>query len=534
MASVQLKPGQVAEVPLSLLIPDPDQPRKAFPAADLKLLVDSIKADGIVHPLIVRPGPKGKYTLIDGERRYRAAEKAGLKRVPALLRDQADNAAQLRITQAMVNTLRQDISPLDRARMFADLQAREKLSPKLIADRMSQRGMKVTKQQVEDSIRLLELPAWAKEYFDAGKLSAAAGAAILPAMAPHAKKAEILEHLRDALDDELGYTNEIDAKEVTRALGAAYYNVAVHLDQTGSFAGSKTVYFDWRKVCNGCEHLRRHGKDGYCLNREEFAKRNAEAKAAGLLPGGKVPKVEKAAGVEGAREDLPDVRQEARTASRRERIEEYFDGWLRAEVLAKIAHPNDLVGEQLAHRLAEYYAAGMPAGKARRFGDGEDTVELGIDNHANRVRLNHGRAVLSEDLTRQSLAAFLDGPPSWGETLTIAQACLTSLQPWDVRIVARWAEIDVPARCRVTLPYLELKRKSELLELSRVGGIEKPASKVVTLREDLLVAAEVIGMPPDLREIWERADDDQVVDLDDEDFDAEEDFSDDPDDELAA
>lgn len=524
MSAVQLKAGRVAELPLSAVLPDPDQPRREFSKPALTALADSIKARGVQVPLLIRKTEAGKFMLIDGERRLRAAREAGLKKVPVLLRDSDDDPAQIRIDQTMLNLQRETLTAMEQARMLGDLQAREKLSANEIAARMAKAGMKLSKQEIEQRTKLLELPSWAQDMIDREELDAAGGLALLPAMKPHPLQPKIAAAARKNLEQRVGYSGQVKPREVSESVERAMLSVGVDLSRTGEWYGKDAVHFDWKKACTGCEHLRRFSHGAACLSPSEFKKRNDEAKAAGLLPGGRRPKADaKSPSQQAVAEAMQEERQERRAQSRSQRVAEYFDGWLRAEVLAAVA--TDAHGK-LASRLAAYYAAGMPRPNPLDFGDDETGVELGLHSYANRLRVNAGQAVLREDLTRRSLASFLEGEPSWGETLTIAQACLTSLEPHEVKTVAFWAQIDVPARSRVTAPYLELKRKAELLELAAQAGIDEPPAgiKVTRLKEVLLAPAivEAIGMPADLRAVWERPDDvtepddqDDVEDLDD-------------------
>ena len=79
------------QLPLDLLVPNPDQPRRDFGDAELGELAESIRAHGVLQPVLVRPLPGGRYELVAGERRLRAARMAGLDRIPAVVRSAAEN-----------------------------------------------------------------------------------------------------------------------------------------------------------------------------------------------------------------------------------------------------------------------------------------------------------------------------------------------------------------------------------------------------------------------------------------------------------
>jgi len=104
---------QLLNLSLSIVSPDPDQPRKDFDLEALKELTASVKAQGIIQPIIVRPNPKkeGHYLIVAGERRFRAAKKAGLKEVPAVVKSEI--AESLRAVQLTENFYREDLTLLE-------------------------------------------------------------------------------------------------------------------------------------------------------------------------------------------------------------------------------------------------------------------------------------------------------------------------------------------------------------------------------------------------------------------------------------
>jgi len=110
---------ELRDLPLELIRPNPEQPRTRFDPASITSLAASIADAGIVQPLIVRPLPDGRYELIAGERRWRAAREAGVQTVPAIVRDEAE-ADRLQ-TALIENVAREDLSPVDEARACAAL-----------------------------------------------------------------------------------------------------------------------------------------------------------------------------------------------------------------------------------------------------------------------------------------------------------------------------------------------------------------------------------------------------------------------------
>ena len=111
--------GELHELRVDLIKPNPNQPRKRFDAESLSGLASSIEASGVVQPLLVRPLADGSYELIAGERRWRAAQQAGLEKVPAIVRE-SERAERLQVA-LIENVVREDLNPIDEARACAAL-----------------------------------------------------------------------------------------------------------------------------------------------------------------------------------------------------------------------------------------------------------------------------------------------------------------------------------------------------------------------------------------------------------------------------
>jgi ParB family transcriptional regulator, chromosome partitioning protein len=164
--------GELRELPVDLIKPNPSQPRTRFDADSLSGLAASIETSGVVQPLLVRPLPDGSYELIAGERRWRAAQQAGLERVPAIVRE-SERAERLQVA-LIENVVREDLNPVDEARACAALVDDLGLSKEELARRIGR-----SRPAVSNLIRLLELPDEALELLESGELTEGHGRALL-------------------------------------------------------------------------------------------------------------------------------------------------------------------------------------------------------------------------------------------------------------------------------------------------------------------------------------------------------------------
>jgi ParB family transcriptional regulator, chromosome partitioning protein len=166
--------GELRELPVEVIKPNPNQPRTKIDPESLSALASSIEANGVVQPLLVRPLPDGSYELIAGERRWRAAQAAGLSKVPAVVRDQ-ELAERLQVA-LIENMVREDLNPVDEARACSALVDELGLSKEELARRVGR-----SRPAVSNLIRLLDLPDEALELLESGQLSEGHGRALLSA-----------------------------------------------------------------------------------------------------------------------------------------------------------------------------------------------------------------------------------------------------------------------------------------------------------------------------------------------------------------
>jgi ParB family transcriptional regulator, chromosome partitioning protein len=164
--------GELRELPVELIAPNPKQPRKRFDEQGLQALAASLGDRGMLQPVLVRPKADGSYELVAGERRWRAARVAGLEAIPALVRPREDSdALELALIE---NMAREDLSPIEEARACAALVEELGLTRKEVGRRVGR-----SRVAVSNLMRLLDLPDGVVELIQEGALSEGHGRALL-------------------------------------------------------------------------------------------------------------------------------------------------------------------------------------------------------------------------------------------------------------------------------------------------------------------------------------------------------------------
>ena len=162
---------KVYNVPVSKIIPNPDQPRKTFNEESLIELADSVRNHGIIQPLVVKK-KGGDYVIIAGERRYRAATMVGLTEVPVIIKDYDE--AQTREISLIENLQREDLNAIEEAEAVRELMEIYGLTQEEVARKLGK-----ARPSIANSLRLLNLTPEVKSYVKSGKLSAGHARALL-------------------------------------------------------------------------------------------------------------------------------------------------------------------------------------------------------------------------------------------------------------------------------------------------------------------------------------------------------------------
>lgn len=159
------------EIDIDLIEPNPQQPRRRFAEDELEGLAQSIKMNGIVQPIVLRQY-QGRYQIVAGERRWRAAQRVGLRRVPAVIKEVSDD--KLLELALIENIQRQELNPIEEALAYSQLVENIGLTQEQVADRVGK-----DRTAISNSTRLLRLAGDVQDWVAEGLLSAGHGRALL-------------------------------------------------------------------------------------------------------------------------------------------------------------------------------------------------------------------------------------------------------------------------------------------------------------------------------------------------------------------
>ena len=164
-------------MPIELLKASPNNPRKHFAEADLEELANSIRDKGLLQPIVVRPVSGGEYEIVAGERRWRAAQRAGVHDVPVLIRELSDGEA---LEIALIeNIQRTDLNPLEEARAYGLLLEQFSYTQQQLAESVGK-----SRSHIANTLRLLNLPEPVRKQIEEGNLTAGHARALVVTDSP--------------------------------------------------------------------------------------------------------------------------------------------------------------------------------------------------------------------------------------------------------------------------------------------------------------------------------------------------------------
>lgn len=225
MELTPIEPGQVVNIPLAQIEPDPDQPRRVFDEDALAQLADDIRQRGVQEPIKIRKSviPSDPYTIKTGERRWRASQLAGKRKIPCilagpevLLDENSKPGIERLFDQVKENHLREELGPLDWAFVFRRLRNDYGLKVHEIVELCAARGLKLSRPHISNIMRLTELPDWAQDALRARRITGGHGKVLFAALHSPAVEAEIRAQIENPAGEPLS------VRELEQAIRHAY------------------------------------------------------------------------------------------------------------------------------------------------------------------------------------------------------------------------------------------------------------------------------------------------------------------------
>lgn len=264
--------GPVADqraLPIEFVIASRNNPRKDFNDDDLEDLARSIAQKGLLQPIVVRPAGDDRYEIVAGERRWRAAQRAGLHEVPAIIKELSDGEA---LEIALIeNIQRSDLNPVEEARGYSQLMDEFGYTQQQLADSLGK-----SRSRIANTLRLLNLPDDVRQRIESGDLTAGHARALIATDAPaelaeqivklglSVREAEILSrkrsHGRGGKQTDKGKKKkDADILALERTLGEAT-GLAVSIDERSKGGQVVITYKTLEQLDDICQRLiRKHG-----------------------------------------------------------------------------------------------------------------------------------------------------------------------------------------------------------------------------------------------------------------------------------
>lgn len=453
--------GMIVEIALDKIIPDPNQPRKIFDEPALQELADDIAVHNILQPITVRPGDdEENYIIIYGERRYRAAQIAGLTVAPCIIDYSETDPADRYVSQFSENFQRANFKPIELAEFINTLNAQFGIKMKDIPDFLSEKGIKsMDRSYISNTRRLVELPDWAKDYINAGTITPSHGKYILQAKGIDIVLDAIKADLADYLTNE-GTPPPI--AEMPDFIEDAFNeNLIDVVDPSNAIEWDRSSCLD----CKTCKYIkgtkawqrdRRYCLDETCLQQKDEAAKQAKTEALEQQKK-QQQKVSKTATDDQSNDDViaskarqsqpqpePELseQQQKLAEGRKEKTEQYLDRWLITKLKDHLAED-----EVTRYSVLLWIAAGAPGNSYHDGGYALYQPEIDYEEKRHGIKLTLTHKI-------DHIALLTD----------IINRALESMARTNLRWLAHHCGIQLEGNYTIDKEYLEIKSKQELID----------------------------------------------------------------------
>jgi ParB family transcriptional regulator, chromosome partitioning protein len=234
-------------VPVELLHPNPNNPRKHFAEEDLESLAKSLRDKGLLQPLVVRPRADGSFEIVAGERRWRASQRAGIHDVPVLIRE-LDDKETLEIA-LIENIQRSDLNPLEEARAYRQLLEQYAYTQQQLADSIGK-----SRSHIANTMRLMSLPDSIQKQIEDGRLTAGHARSLVATEAPEeladkiiklnltVRQAEDLARGQPSKTAKIKIEKDADTKALEKNLAIAL-GLGVAINHRGASGGAVQIQY---------------------------------------------------------------------------------------------------------------------------------------------------------------------------------------------------------------------------------------------------------------------------------------------------
>jgi len=474
------EPQVINFLPLDMIQPDPNQPRKVFDKDALKRLSDDIKKRGVLQPITVRIADDNQMMIVMGERRYRACKMAKLETIPTIAYEAEDNAVDRLFDQVSENLSRENLNPMEMARFFNSLNVDHGIKISDMTKVIAQHGFKqFERSYISNMRRLIDLPEWAQQKINDGELTAAHGKHILKAKDDEKVLAEVKQAIEEWDDDREG---SFTVKRTDELIDSVFSTNHIDLNKTW---GENALQFN-NATCEDCKTKKTISGNTYCLNKTCFDEKQQKAIA-------KKQKATNKNATSPANNSEADAekneRQNNLKACRVERTQEHLDEWLRQQL-------TNHLDKDKASRYA--VVLWMACGAPNDYGRGNYLSAANIELELEQKFISEGI-----NLTLKSILDHTDL-----ELLTVTEG-VHYMDRKNLRKLAHHCDIKLQGNYTVDEAYLSIKSKTELATSTPekvqdrwddwTKTCKRPTQEII---DGILQHVELYGVPTDLEAMY--------------------------------